>query len=136
MTDPDPDKRLFPQFTGVSDQWETLKAFAREMRHQPTPAEDALWRRVRGRRLGGMRFRRQHAIAGYIVDFVCLECFLIIEVDGSIHDLPDQQERDALRQAHLESLGYRVLRFTNGDVMGSVDAVLEVIGAALAEGST
>ncbi|MBN8591789.1 MAG: endonuclease domain-containing protein [Anaerolineae bacterium] len=129
----DPDKRLFPQFTGASDQWENLKAYAREMRHQPTPAESHLWRRLRGRRVGGMRIRRQYAIAGFIVDFVCLERFLIIEVDGSIHDLPDQQERDALRQAYLESLGYRVLRFTNSDVLGSVDAVLEVIGAALAE---
>lgn len=129
----DPDQERFPQFTAQPDQWQNLKAFAQQMRQQPTPAEAALWRRLRGRRVGAVKFRRQHAIAGFIVDFVCLERFLIVEVDGTIHDLPDQQERDALRQAHLESLGYRVLRFTNGDVLGSIEAVLEVIGAAVEE---
>jgi very-short-patch-repair endonuclease len=128
-----PDQERFPQFTSPPDEWEHLKGFAQQMRQQPTPAEAALWRRLRGRRVGGVKFRRQHAIAGFIVDFVCLERFVIVEVDGTIHDLPDQQERDALRQAHLESLGYRVLRFTNGDVLGSIEAVLEVIGAAVEE---
>ena len=128
-----PNQERFPQFTTPPDHWQNLKAFAQQMRQQPTPAEAALWRRLRGRRVGGVKFRRQHAIAGFIVDFVCLERFLIVEVDGTIHDLPDQQERDALRQAHLESLGYRVLRFTNGDVLGSIEAVLEVIGAAVEE---
>jgi phosphoribosylformylglycinamidine synthase len=101
------------------------------MRHQPTPAEDHLWQYLRGRRLNGAKFRRQHAIGPFIVDFVCIEQLLIVEVDGLIHEQADQHDRDVNRQAHLEGLGYRVLRFTNGEVLQSVQAVLEVIDAAL-----
>lgn len=118
-------------YTAPPDQWDKLKPRAREMRHEPTPAEDHLWHWLRGRQLNGTKFRRQHAIDRYIVDFVCIEQMLIVEVDGLIHELPDQQARDVNRQAHLEALGYRVLRFTNGEVLQSVEAVLEVIGAAL-----
>ncbi|MBN8595529.1 MAG: endonuclease domain-containing protein [Anaerolineae bacterium] len=101
------------------------------MRHQPTPAEDHLWQYLRGRRLNGAKFRRQHAIGPFIVDFVCIEERLIVEVDGLIHEQPDQQDRDGNRQAHLEGLGYRVLRFTNDEVLQSAQAVLAVIDAAL-----
>lgn len=118
-------------YTAPPDQWDRLKPLAREMRHEPTPAEDALWKHLRGRRLNGVKFRRQHAIDHYIVDFVCIERQLIIEVDGDIHERPDQSTYDAFRQTYLESLGYRVLRFTNGEVLHSISAVLEVIGAAL-----
>jgi very-short-patch-repair endonuclease len=109
--------------------WERLKPLARQMRHDPTPAENALWQRLRNRRLAGAKFRRQYTIERFIVDFVCLEQRLIIEVDGNIHE--QQQEYDAVRQAFLEAQGFRVLRFTNGDVLQSPDAVLEVIGEAL-----
>ncbi len=119
------------RYTVAHDQWDKLKPFAREMRHAPTPAEDALWKHLRGRQLNGAKFRRQHAIDHYIVDFVCIERQLIIEVDGDIHARPDQNSYDAFRQRHLEEIGYRVLRFTNDAVMQSVTAVLEVIGAAL-----
>ncbi len=112
-------------------QWGKLKPLAREMRHEPTPAEERLWQSVRNRRMNGVKFRRQHTIEYFIVDFVCLEQHLIIEVDGSVHEDAAQQQYDAERQAHLEGRGFRILRFTNGDVFQSLPAVLEVIGAAL-----
>jgi very-short-patch-repair endonuclease len=126
-----PEDEKHTHYTAPPDQWEKLKPRAREMRHQPTPAEDALWKHLRGRRLSGAKFRRQHAIDRFIVDFVCIEQQLIVEVDGFIHEVPEQQMRDDLRQRHLEGMGYRVLRFTNDEVLRSVEVVLEVIGARL-----
>ena len=75
------------------DLWKKLKPLAREMRHDPTPAESVLWEALRGRRITGFKFRWQHGIERFIVDFVCLESRLIIEVDGDIHDT--QQDSDA-----------------------------------------
>ncbi|MBK9747007.1 MAG: endonuclease domain-containing protein [Chloroflexi bacterium] len=117
--------------TVAQGHWDKLKPLAREMRHVPTPAEEQLWQAIRNRRLNGAKFRRQHAIDAFIVDFVCIEHSLIIEVDGTIHEHADQQLYDADRQARLEGLGFRMLRFTNGDVVRSLPAVLEVIGEAL-----
>jgi very-short-patch-repair endonuclease len=113
-----------------ADLWKRLKPFAREMRHTPTPAEELLWERLRNRRLNQLKFRRQFAIERFIVDFVCLEHRLIIEVDGSIHD--QQQEYDELRQLFLESIGFRVLRFSNDAVLHATEAVVEVIGEWIA----
>jgi very-short-patch-repair endonuclease len=121
------------QFTSSSDQWEQLKPLAREMRQSATLAENALWTRIRSRQLNGAKFRRQHAIDHFIVDFVCLERHLIIELDGEIHDLPDQQAYDVERQSLLEGRGFRVLRFANRDVLEAIDSVLDRISAALAE---
>ena len=112
-------------------QWAKLKPFAREMRLHSTPAEDTLWQRLRNRRVQGAKFRRQHAIGNYIVDFACLQHGLIVEVDGDIHNLPEQQMYDARRQAWLEEVGFQVLRFTNAQVMQETDAVVEVIGDVL-----
>ena len=109
--------------------WAKLKPLARQMRHQPTPAEDRLWQHLRNRRLQGAKFRRQHAINRFIVDFYCPAARLIIEVDGTIHEYTP--EEDAVRQAFLEAQGFRVLRFTNGEVIRSLDAVLERIGEVL-----
>jgi 5-methyltetrahydrofolate--homocysteine methyltransferase len=120
-----------PQFTSSSEQWETLKPLARHMRHQPTRAEDVLWQWLRNRRVGGAKFRRQHTIKKFIVDFVCIEQHLIIEVDGSIHEQPEQAEYDQQRQALLESYGFRVLRFTNAEVLQSTEEVVNVIRQAL-----
>ena len=121
-----------PRETTSRDHWDKLKPLAREMRHIPTPTEDLLWHAIRNRRLNGAKFRRQHAIDAFIVDFVSIEYHLIVEVDGTVHEAPDQQLYDAERQSRLEGLGFRVLRFTNGDVVQSLPAVLEVIGEALA----
>lgn len=121
------------QFTSTPQQWEKLKERAREMRHQPTAAEDVLWQRLRNRRVQGARFRRQHSIGGFIVDFVCIAQRLVVEVDGTVHEEADQQVYDAQRQAALERQGFRVLRFSNGEVLRALDAVVEAIGEALLE---
>ena len=108
--------------------WEKLKPLARQMRHEPTPAEQRLWGYLRGRRLAGKKFRRQHAIDRFIVDFFCAETRLVIEVDGPIHDYT--QEEDAIRQAYLEEVqGLRVIRFRNEAVLEEPERVLAEIEA-------
>ena len=97
---------------------------AKEMRANPTQAEAALWSQLRNKNLES-KFRQQHLIADYIVDFVCLSKKLIIEVDGKIHD--SQIEEDAKRTEILENNGYKVIRFKNEEVLGNIDHVLEKI---------
>lgn len=116
-----------PQFTSSPAQWEKLKPLARQMRHTPTQSEDVLWQQLRSQNVGGAKFRRQHTISGFIVDFVCIEHKLIVEVDGDIHDEPDQKAYDEQRQTLLEALGFRVIRFTNADILDSIETVTEVI---------
>jgi very-short-patch-repair endonuclease len=99
---------------------------AREMRHPQTPAEAALWRVLRNRNLK-YKFRRQHPIDRFIIDFYCAQAKLCIEVDGDSHFEPEQQEYDAARAAYLEQLGYKVIRFTNHDVRDNINAVLHEI---------
>ncbi len=105
------------------------KELARALRSKPTEAERALWQHLRRRRISGHRFRRQHPLGPYIVDFVCLEAQLVIEVDGSQH--VDQQVDDAVRTQWLESRGFRVLRFWNNQVLGELAAVEQAIQIAL-----
>lgn len=109
----------------------TIMHRAGELRKEPTPAESKLWAYLRSRRLNGVKFRRQHAIGNYIVDFCAPRKKLIIELDGSQH--LDQQEYDAQRTVFLESKGYRILRFWNNDVMNDTQTVLTVILEALVE---
>ena len=92
------------------------------MRRGPTPAEDMLWQRLRDRQLDGFKFRRQHSIDRFIVDFYCPEARLAVELDGPVHE--QSVERDAIRQELLERRGLRVLRFTNDQAIESADAVL------------
>jgi very-short-patch-repair endonuclease len=94
---------------------------ARELRANMTPAERRMWSILRMHREAGFYFRRQHPLAHFIVDFCCTKAKLCIEVDGGIHD--DQRERDSERTAWLESMGYRVLRFANEDVLRAPRAV-------------
>jgi very-short-patch-repair endonuclease len=93
----------------------TILARAREMRHPQTPAEATLWRALRNRQTGH-KFRRQHPIYRFIIDFYCAQAKLLIEVDGESHFQPDQEEYDKARTEYLEELGYKVIRFTNNDV--------------------
>ncbi|SFU28702.1 leucyl-tRNA synthetase [Pustulibacterium marinum] len=97
---------------------------AKENRNNPTEAEAILWNALRGKQVG-YKFRQQHLISNFIVDFVCLSKGLVIEVDGGIHD--QQQEKDAERTAILNELGYKVIRFKNEEVIGDLDGVLETI---------
>jgi very-short-patch-repair endonuclease len=98
---------------------------ARALRRSQTEAEAKLWSRLRNKRLGGHHFYRQQPIGPYIVDFCSRSRKLIIEVDGSQH--LDQKVQDDIRTAFLESLGFRVLRFWNDDVLKDIDTVLQVI---------
>ena len=93
----------------------------RELRQRQTKAESLIWTVLRARRLAGLKFRRQHAIGPYIVDFACIEKDVVIELDGGYHE--HQYEKDRVRQAYLESEGWQVLRFSNEDVLSDVEAV-------------
>ena len=103
---------------------------AKALRHNKTAAEEALWAKVRNRQIEGFKFRSQVTIEPYIVDFLCLERGLIVEVDGSQH----LEQVDWRRTACPEEQGYRVIRFWNNDVLGNIDAVLEALRAALLTG--
>ncbi len=108
-----------------------LKEHAKKMRFQPTRAEEMLWNALSGKNLDGYKFRRQHIIGEYIADFICLKEDLIVEVDGLIHQLPENKTSDKERTTWLESEGYRVIRFTNNQVLGDLEGVLEAIHTAL-----
>jgi adenine-specific DNA-methyltransferase len=102
---------------------------ARALRSRPTDAEKFLWKHLRLRQLDGYKFRRQRPVGPYIVDFVCLEKKLVIEVDGGQH--AENQVADCRRDAWLRSQGYEVLRFWNDEVLKKIDGVSEVIFQAL-----
>ena len=117
--------------TNTSDQWKTVSAYAKENRQNPTEAEDLLWEELRNRKIQNAKFRRQHAIEGYIPDFVCLEKKLVIEVDGDYHNADDQAQRDEFRTSTLKRNGYKLIRFANEDVLQKMDWVLDEISKAL-----
>jgi len=98
---------------------------ARRLRGNPTEAEKRLWSRLRRRQLDGFYIRRQAAIGKYVVDFVCFEPKLVVEVDGGQH--LELAARDAQRTAWLETQGYQVIRFWNNDVLENTDGVVETI---------
>jgi len=102
---------------------------AQALRKNPTDAERKLWAHLRLRQLGGYKFRRQHSLGPYIVDFICIEKKLIIEVDGGQHD--DNKFYDSKRDKWLENKGFRVLRFWNNEVLTYIENVKEVIAGEL-----
>jgi len=110
---------------------ERLIKFAKSMRHQPTNAEALIWAALRGARMQGFKFKRQQPIGAYIVDFVCFECGLVVEIDGGQH--ADDVSADQLRSKWLQSQGFRVLRFWNNEVIERKNDVLESIIRALRE---
>lgn len=101
---------------------------ARELRRKATPAEQQLWTALRNDQLTGHHFRRQHILAGYIVDFCCIRARVIVEIDGAHH--ADQTLADTHRTRALERLGFRVLRFNNSEVLSHLPRVLEQITVA------
>ena len=122
----------FGMYTTDARRWKnSLKEYARANRKNPTPAENKLWQELRGNKLGAP-FRRQHAITQFIVDFVCLAAWLIIEVDGSIHGDASQAEYDGGRTHELQECGFLVLRFTNEEVLYNTSKVLATITEHLA----
>jgi very-short-patch-repair endonuclease len=103
---------------------------ARSLRRSSTRAEWALWLELRDRRLGGLKFARQQPIGPYIVDFVCRERRLIIEVDGGQHA---DNTSDRHRDARLTALGYRIIRVWNNDVLANTEGILAMLGSELEE---
>jgi 5-methyltetrahydrofolate--homocysteine methyltransferase len=108
-----------------------LKEFALKNRSQPTDAEAALWEIVKSKQLEGFKFRRQHIIGNYITDLVCLDRRLIIEIDGLIHQLPENKESDEIRTKWLEEKGFKVIRFTNYEVIKQISKLLETLSDEL-----
>ncbi|MFZ4727908.1 MAG: HsdR family type I site-specific deoxyribonuclease, partial [Pseudanabaena sp.] len=103
----------------------TLLEQVRELRKNQTSAEKVFWEIVRTKRFLGLKFRRQHQIGNYIVDFYCHDRKLVIELDGEIHNQPEQQQRDRQRSEYLKSLGLTVLRFTNQEISQNLETVLQ-----------
>jgi very-short-patch-repair endonuclease len=106
---------------------ERLIAYAKDLRTASTDTERILWSHIRAKRLDGLKFRRQHQIGKYIVDFVCFEKMLIIELDGGQHAEPGKKEYDRERDNWLEKEGYLVLRFWDNEVLLNTKGVLTVI---------
>ena len=104
-----------------------FKARARQLRTAQSNAEARLWQALRGRRLAHYKFRRQHPVDRYIVDFVALDSKLIIEVDGATHSTDSELEHDAQRTRVLESFGFHVIRVNNLDIYSNLEGVLEMI---------
>jgi very-short-patch-repair endonuclease len=108
----------------------------RRLRSNMTGPETRLWSRLRGSQLQGLKFRRQHGIGPYIVDFYCPEQFLVIEVDDDSHADADQIPKDQLRDRYFQSLGLHVIRYINDDIMKNLDGLLENLAERLSSGST
>jgi len=107
------------------------KTFSRQLRSDMTDAEQHLWRRLRMRQILGLKFRRQHPVGKYILDFACIDVKLVIEVDGSQHNVLQSQDNE--RTAWLNEQGWKVLRYWNNDVLQSIDVVLDEIYNALSK---
>jgi very-short-patch-repair endonuclease len=108
----------------------------RRLRSDMTGPETRLWSRLRARQLQGLKFRRQHGIGPYIVDFYCPEQSLVIEIDGDRHADADQMLKDQLRDRYFQSLGLRVIRYFNDDIVKNLDGVLEDLAEKLSPEST
>jgi 5-methyltetrahydrofolate--homocysteine methyltransferase len=108
-----------------------LKEFALHHRSHPTQAEEVLWNLLKTKQLEGYKFRRQHIIGHYIADLVCLDRGLIIEIDGLIHQLPENKESDEIRTSSLNRLGFKILRVTNEQVLNETEETLALISSTL-----
>jgi PncC family amidohydrolase len=113
--------------TGDPTIYGLLKKFVTEHRSNPTEAEKFLWEILKGRKLSGYKFRRQHIIDSYIADFVCLSKKLIIEVDGLIHQLPENILSDEARTLELNNQGFEIIRFTNDQILHEPDNIINKI---------
>jgi very-short-patch-repair endonuclease len=100
------------------------KSRARQLRHSMTDAERRLWLAMRDRRLAGYKFRRQHPIEGFVVDFACTKYHLLVEADGGQHA---ENSADLQRTQRLVALGWRVLRFWNNDILANTEGVIETV---------
>ena len=97
------------------------------LRKTETEAEKVLWKELRNRKCGGLKFRRQHPFSKFVLDFYCHEKALAVEVDGGIHNDPEVSEHDINRTFELQNLGLKVIRFSNDDVLSNIEEVLKMI---------
>ena len=116
--------------TARPSAYKLMKELQKNRKQQTTEAEQILWEQLRTKKLS-FKFRRQHIVDEFIVDFICIEKRLIIEVDGKYHNTKEQQEADELRTEILNTLGFKVIRFTNEEVIGDIDKVLKHISEEL-----
>ena len=108
--------------------WNTIKALRAELRYdRATPAEELLWECLKGKKLKGLKFRRQHGIAHFEVDFYHPYSMTVIEIDGCIHDDLEVKKDDTMREEFLIERGYRIIRFKNEEVYADIDGVLNKI---------
>jgi len=114
----------YPIYYGAKPE---LLGIAYDLRRAMTEAEKALWEKLRNRQLKGYRFRRQHPVREFVVDFFCYEAKLIIELDGEVHDNPFQAERDIERTKMLKNMGLKEIRFKNEEVFKNLDEVISKI---------
>ena len=112
--------------TASPDRYLLLKDFAHTNKQFPTDAEKMLWEHLRAKQLS-VKFNRQHIIGDYIVDFVCIEKNLVIEVDGGYHSEYEQIEKDEFRTERLRDWGFSVIRFKNEEVIGDISNVINII---------
>jgi len=117
---------MLDKFAADPILYRMLKEHAHRNRENQTLAEQMLWQVLKGKGLG-VSFRRQYIIDQYIVDFICRPSRLVIEVDGAYHSEPLQAEHDALRTARLQQLGYRVIRFSNEEILYDIEKVKQTI---------
>lgn len=108
-----------------------LRRLRQELRNQATPAERKLWFFLRGRNLLGFKFRRQHSIGRYILDFYCLALRLEIELDGGHHYAPEQMMKDEARSTWLKHFCLKIIRVSNNEVMNNIDGVVEYLGESV-----
>jgi very-short-patch-repair endonuclease len=112
----------------MSDRTET---FAKQLRKHQTDVEKLLWSKLQNRQIEGVKFRRQESIRGYIVDFVCFEKKIIIELDGGQHNSTDGKTYDINRSHLLEAGGFKVLRYWNSEIMENIEGVIEQISSVV-----
>ena len=114
----------YPIYFGAGPE---MLRIAGDLRKSMTPAEKVLWERLRNKQVSGLRFRRQHPIKDFVVDFFCYDAVLVIEVDGAVHDETSQKERDEQRTIILKKLGLKEIRFANYEVIHHTDQVIKKI---------
>ena len=118
--------------TASPDRYILLKDFALKNKQFPTEAEKLLWQYICAKQLT-VKFNRQHLIGDYIVDFVCIEKKLVVEVDGGYHSEYEQIEKDEFRTERLNEMGFTVIRFSNEEVLGNTPSVINIIKNKLSE---
>ena len=126
---------LYKYITSTKGKYHELKELAKQNRSHPTEAEKILWQHLRGGQLG-FRFRRQHPIGNFIVDFVCLKHALVIEVDGGYHFEGEVQDDDQERTSVLNDMGFQVIRFKNEEIIADIDNVIKTINNSIMKPTT